>query len=65
MEKESLILAKKLIVEAFNKDKKINKIDKAELLMNLWLYLNEDTYENNNKVLNKELRNGNNYYRKK
>lgn len=53
MDKQSLILAKKIILEAFEKDNTINKIDKLELIMNLWLYLNENTYEDNNKTLNK------------
>lgn len=65
MDKESLTLAKADILKALKDDDRIPNIDRLELIMNLWLYLNENKYEDNNKVLNKELRYGNNYNRKK
>lgn len=53
MEKESLI---KTAIATFNAIDKldINACDKVELLNNLRLFLNVDTYDNNIKVLSKE-----------
>lgn len=53
MEKESLI---KTAIATFNAIDKldINNCDKVELLTNLRLFLNVDTYDNNIKVLSKE-----------
>lgn len=52
MEKESLIKARNMIIENLNK-LDINPSDKAELIMNLWLYLCEENYDNNIKILRK------------
>jgi len=65
MEKASLTRAKSDIFKALENDKEIPNTDRLELIMNLWLYLNENKYEDNNKVLNKELHYDNNYSRKK
>ena len=61
----SLTLAKDNILKALKDDYRIPQEDRLELIMNLWLYLNENKYEDNNKVLNKELHYGSNYNRKK
>lgn len=52
MEKKSLIKARNMIINDLNK-LDINPVDKAELIMNLWLYLCEEHYDNNIKVLRK------------
>ena len=56
MEKRSLTLAKEDILKALKDDERIPQEDRLELLMNLWLYLNENKYEDNNKVLNKSIK---------
>lgn len=50
MDKESLIKARELIIKVLD-DSKIKKQDKAELIMNLWLLLDEDNYEHDIDVL--------------
>lgn len=65
MEKKSLTRAKSDIIKVLKEDKEIPNIDKLELIMNLWLFLNEIKYEDNKKVLNKELRYDNNNSRKR
>ncbi len=52
MNKESLIKARNLLIGDLSK-LKINDADKAELLMNLWLFLSEEHYDNNIKTLRK------------
>lgn len=52
MNKESLIKVRNMIIEGLNKVN-INNNDKAELMMNLWLFLSEEHYDNNIKVLRK------------
>lgn len=53
MDKESLIKAKEIIIEAIlNSD--IELIDKIEIALNTNLFLNEEKYEKNIKVLRKE-----------
>ena len=53
MDKESLSIAKKLIAEMLDKNKDINKLDKVEIMFNIIMFLNENTYEDNIKILNK------------
>lgn len=50
MDKESLIKARELIFKTLD-NSKIKKQDKAELIMNLWLLLDEDNYEHDIDVL--------------
>ena len=50
MDKESLIKARELIIKVLD-DSKIKKQDKAELIMNLWLLLDEENYEHDIDVL--------------
>lgn len=50
MDKESLQLARKILIEGLDKSK-INKQDKAELIMNLWILLDEENYEHDIDVL--------------
>lgn len=52
MDKESLIKARELIIKVLD-DSKIKRQDKAELIMNLWLLLDEDNYEHDINVLRK------------
>lgn len=54
MNKESLIKARELIIDTLNKSD-INKIDKIELMINLYLFLNEDEYDYSIKVLEKSI----------
>lgn len=65
MEIRSLTLAKENILKVLKDDYRIPQADRLELIINLWLYLNENKYEDNNKVLNKELRYDKTYNRKK
>ena len=50
MDKESLIKARELIIKVLD-DSKIKRQDKAELIMNLWLLLDEDNYEHDIDIL--------------
>ena len=50
MDKESLKKAREILVKGLD-NAKMNQQDKAELLLNLWLLLDEDTYEHNIDVL--------------
>jgi len=50
MDKESLKKAREIILEGLDKSK-INKIDKTELIMNLWLLLEEENYEHDIDIL--------------
>ena len=50
MDKESLIKARELIIKVLD-DSKIKRQDKAELIMNLWLLLDEENYEHDIDVL--------------
>lgn len=52
MDKESLKIARKIIIEGLDKNgNKIKPQDRAELIMNLWLLLDEDNYEHDIDVL--------------
>lgn len=53
MDKESLIKAKEIIIKALL-ESNIELIDKIEIALNTNLFLNEEKYENNIKVLRKE-----------
>lgn len=50
MDKESLKKAREILVKGLD-NTKMNHQDRAELLLNLWLLLDEDTYEHNIDVL--------------
>ena len=52
MDKESLIKARELIIKVLD-DSKIKRQDKAELIMNLWLLLDENNYDHDINVLRK------------
>ena len=52
MDKESLIAAKEIIITGLDKQgNKINKQDRAELMILMYHLLNPDTYEDDNKAL--------------
>jgi hypothetical protein len=53
MDKESLIKAKEIIIKALL-ESNIELIDKIEIALNTNLFLNEEKYESNIKVLRKE-----------
>ncbi len=53
MDKESLIKTKEKII-FFLTDANIDVVDKAELMINLYQFLDENKYEENIKVLKKE-----------
>ena len=53
MDKESLILARELIIKLLDEQKEINKVDKLELMMNLTQFLDEEQYDDTIKVLRK------------
>lgn len=53
MDKDSLIIARRLIIERLNNVKAINPTDRAELMMNLWKFLDSEKYDENIKVLRK------------
>lgn len=59
MDKESLKIARKILVDGLDKAK-INKEDKAELLMNLWILLEDDNYEHDIDVLRRYGKGGKN-----
>lgn len=65
MNKESLTLAKNLIIDVLEKNQSININDRVELMINLFYFLNENKYEDNIKVLNKGKTNDSCYYRRK
>lgn len=52
MDKESLKEARRIIIEGLDRaGNKINNQDRAELIMNLWLLLDEENYEHDIDVL--------------
>jgi hypothetical protein len=53
MKNSSLNEATEIIIEALDKSSKIDKIDKAELMINIKLFLKENEYRENVKVLSK------------
>lgn len=53
MKKESLIKAREIILESLEKSN-IDKQDKAELMLNMYHFLNENNYSNNIKILSKK-----------
>ena len=55
MNKESLIKAREIIIEALD-NSDINLIDKIELMMNLAVLLDVNNYEDDIKILRKERR---------
>lgn len=57
MTKESLLKARKLIVEAIDNNTEIDIVDRVELMSNLWLYLNPQQYDKTNKILQKDINN--------
>ena len=56
MDKESLFKAREIIIDALDKAN-INKVDKTELMINLWLLLDESEYDNSIKILQKNINN--------
>ena len=50
MDKESLKIARKILVEGLDKAK-MNPQDRAELIMNLWILLEDENYEHDIDVL--------------
>lgn len=56
MDKESLKIAREIVLIAID-EAKINKIDKCELMRNLYTLLDEENYEKDIKVLKLEEKN--------
>lgn len=54
MKQESLAEARRLLIDVIS-DSEIEQIDKLELLKNLYNFLNDLDYDNNIKILQKEL----------
>ena len=52
MNKESLKIMRNILMKGLN-NSKINPNDRAELLINLWHFLDDEKYEENIKVLKK------------
>lgn len=50
MNSESLKLIRDLCIDTIT-DSRIDEVDKCELLLNLWYFLNPKTYEKNIKIL--------------
>lgn len=61
MNKESLKLAREIIIKYLDKST-INQQDKAELMLNLWILLDENNYEHDTKIL--KIYGGSKLYRK-
>lgn len=53
MKNTSLEKATEIIIEALDKSNKIDNIDKTELMLNIKLFLKENEYRENVKVLSK------------
>lgn len=53
MKNSSLNEAVDIIIEALDNSNKIDKIDKAELMINIKLFLKENEYRENIKILSK------------
>lgn len=53
MNKESLIIARDIILKLLDECDKIENIDKLELMLNLNKFLAPEEYQENKKVLNK------------
>lgn len=53
MKNSSLNEATEIIIEALDKSNKIDNIDKTELMLNIKLFLKENEYRENVKVLSK------------
>lgn len=53
MKNSSLNEATEIIIEALDKSNKIDNIDKTELMFNIKLFLKENEYRENVKVLSK------------
>ena len=57
MKNSSLNEAVDIIIEALANSNKIDKIDKAELMLNIQLFLKENEYRENIKILSKRRNN--------
>ena len=57
MKNSSLERASNIITEALSKTEQLDKIDKAELMMNINLFLKENEYRENVKILAKRRNN--------
>lgn len=53
MDKQSLMIAKELIIKLLDEQKEIDKIDTSELMINLNRFLDENEYQENVKTLQK------------
>lgn len=53
MKNSSLNEATEIIIEALDKSNKIDKIDKAELMLNITQFLKQNEYRENVKILKK------------
>lgn len=53
MKNSSLNEATEIIIEALDKSNKIDNIDKTELMLNIKLFLKENEYRENVKILKK------------
>ena len=58
MKKESLIIARDIILKLLDECDKIENIDKLELMLNLNNFLSPEEYQENVKVLNKNRNKG-------
>lgn len=54
MNKESLKIAREVVLAALDNEKQINIIDKCELMRNLYTLLDEENYEHDIKILKLE-----------
>lgn len=59
MDKESLKIARRILVEGLDRAK-MNKQDRAELLINLWILLDDANYEHDIDVLRRYGKGGKN-----
>lgn len=58
MNKESLIIARDMILKLLDECDKIENIDKLEIMLNLNNFLSPEEYQDNVKVLNKNRNKG-------
>lgn len=57
MNKESLIIARNVIIKAL-KETKMCEVDRVELMLNINAFLKEEEYNENIKILRKKNKNG-------
>ncbi len=57
MDKESLIIARNVIIKAL-KEAKMDEVDRVELIININAFLKEKEYSENIKILRKKNKNG-------